>query len=152
MTRQEFIDNVCAFSDLIQFCYDEDLDICDEIYSEDRLDEYLREEIPEYLDDHDWVDLKYTLEDIPSDYEYYIRNGWMEFSAADDSDFDEYKENVLDEMDDNDYWDEDDEEEEEPIVQNNSESGDETPVEEEPVSIIELVNICHSQLININNI
>lgn len=152
MTRQEFIDEVCDFSDLISFCYDEDLETCDEIYSADRLDEYLREEIPEYLDDHDWVDLKYTLEDIPSDYEYYIRNGWMEFSAADDSDFDEYKENVLDEMDDNDYWDEDDEEEEEPIIQNNSESDDETPVEEEPVSIIELVNICHSQLVNINNI
>ena len=152
MTRQEFIDDVCSFSDLIQFCYEEELGTCDEIYSANRLDEYLREEILEYLDDHDWVDLKYTLDDIPTGYDYYVRTDWMEFYGADEDDFDDCKERVLDIMDDWDNWDEDAEEEEEPIVQNNSEFEDETPVEEEPVSIVELVNICHSQLININNI
>lgn len=151
MTRQEFIDEICDFGDLISFCYDEDLETCDEVYSADRLDEYIAEEVTDYLRNNYWFDLRDALYDIPSGYDYYIRTDWMEFSGADDDDFYEYKESVLDIMDDGDYWDEDDEEEE-PIVQNNSESDDETPVEEEPVSIVELVNICHSQLININNI
>lgn len=152
MTRQEFIDEICDFADLISFCCNEDLETCDEVYSADRLDEYIAEEVTDYLRNNYWYELRDALYDIPTGHDYYIRTDWMEFRGAYDDDFDEYKENVLDIMDDGGYWDEDDEEEEEPIVQNNSEFDDETPVEEEPVSIVELVNICHSQLININNI
>lgn len=110
MTRQEFIDNVTCWSDLITFCDDEGCDYCGNVYDEDLKDEYFDEHIVDMARNADgWSDLYRELDDIPTGYDYYIYNddGWF---GADYEDFDDYKNDVLEWADDHDVWDEEDDE------------------------------------------
>lgn len=111
MTREEFIENVRSWNDLLQFCYDEDCDYCEDVYDEDAKDDYFNEDIVDMARDaEDWRDLYRQLEDIPTGYDYYI-NGDYGWRGADDRDFEEYKSDVLSWGDDNGVWDEDEEDE-----------------------------------------
>lgn len=112
MTREEFIENVQSWNDLLQFCYDENCDYCEDVYDEDAKDDYFNNDIVDMARNaEDWRDLYRQLEDIPTGYDYYICGdyGWH---GADDGDFDEYKSDVLSWGDDREVWDEDDEEDE----------------------------------------
>lgn len=109
MTRQEFLDDVNSFSDLIDFCCDERIDYCYDIYDAYNLNEILMERI---ADMSDWTDVRGLLRDIPTGYDYYREDGYGGFEAADDY-FDDYKDEVLRHMDRNGGWDEDEEDDEE---------------------------------------
>lgn len=113
MTREEFIENIQCWSDLIGFCCDEGCDYCDDVYDEDAKDGYFDDELVEMARNaDDWRDLYRQLEDIPTGCDYYIRNAYDEWHGADDEDFDNYKEDILSWGDNSDIWDEEEEDDE----------------------------------------
>lgn len=114
MRRQEFIDDVTCWSDLIDFCYNEDIDLCEDVYNEERKDEYIDNHLDEICSDSTWQDVYRVLDDIPCGYEYYIIEDYYDIRPVEDSDFVHKKQEVLEWMTDNEYWD-DEEEEEEPV-------------------------------------
>lgn len=148
MTRQEFIDNVTTWSELLDFCYDESIYFCEDVYTEDAKDDYFNDMLVEMARDAgSWRELYDRLEEIPTGYDYYIRDDYGDFEGADDDDFDSRYEDVLEYMDDNEYWDDDEEEEvEEEPAPDDEDPEDEEPVEEEDVSIAELFTTCNSKL------
>ena len=113
MTRQEFIDDVTTWWELIDFCNDEGCDICEYVYSSDVYDDLINEDLHEMVKHESWQSIYDWLEDLPSGYDYY--DTYDDYVGLDNNwDFDRYKEDVL-EWADNDgtIWDEEPEEEEE---------------------------------------
>lgn len=145
MTRDEFIQNVTTWSELRSFCYDYECSVCSEVYSQDELDDYFNERLVDMARDaSDWSNLLESLEDIPTGASYYIRDDDGDFSEADESDFDDLKDEVLEWADyeevfddcDEDEEDYDDEEEPEPFVEEDPD--DRYEVGNEEMSIAEL--------------
>ena len=109
MTRQEFIETINDFSDLIEFCNDYNLSTCEDIMSDDTLDEEINYRLENYRDYFsNWREARDFLSDIDTSYYWYDQD----FNGI-DYDFDEYKERALGEGDDDGIWDDDEEEEEE---------------------------------------
>ena len=150
MTRQEFLDDVCDFDELREFCYDNDCTICDYIYDDDSKDDYINEHLSDMADDaDDWQSLYRTLNDIPTGYDYYCLSDYGDFYGLDDADFEGYKDEVLEWMDNNEYWDEDEDDEEEyfpPEDEYSEGEDDEESCEEDMQPIDELFSLCSEQL------
>lgn len=144
MTRNEFIDSVDRWHELVNFCYDEGCYICDDIYSEDTRDDFINEELVDLARDSDsWQDLLRNLQNVPDGYDYYERDDYGDWYGLNDyNDFDRYKNDVLEWMDERDAWDEDDDEEE--YIEPTSYAEDETPIDEEPIAIADLITGCNS--------
>lgn len=123
MTRQEFINDVSSWWELIDFCNDEGCDICSDVVDDDYKDEYVNEHLTEWARENTWQDLLDILRNIPDDSNYYRFDDYGDLESLDDySDFENYKEDVLNWADDRECWDEEDEE-------------DEYEVEEEPAPV-----------------
>lgn len=137
MTRQEFIDDIRYWSDLIDFCSDNGCDYCEDIYDSDAWNDYVNDDVAEMARNDGWRDILSVLQgyDEISGYDYYRRNDYGEWIGLDDDDFESYKDDVCEWMDNNDYWDEEDEEEP-PVSYVNPE--DVTPLEAEDVSMDDL--------------
>ena len=157
MTRQEFIDDVTTWSELKDFCYDNECDECDSVYDDYDRNECIDNRLTEMASNaSSWQDLLSELNDIPTGYDYYeeMDDGWR--GLDDDDDFERYKGYVMDWMDNGDYWDEEDEDNEdeeygeEPYYERPVEVSDEEPVAEEPIPVGELFTLCNSQLQTIN--
>lgn len=150
MTRQEFLDDVYDFRELMDFCYDNDCGICDDIYDDESKDEYINEHLSDMADNaDDWQSLYRTLDDIPTGYDYYRLDDYDDFNGLDDDDFDDYKNDVLEWMDDNEYWDEGEDDEEEyfpPEEEYSEEEDDEESCEEDMQPVDELFSLCSEQL------
>lgn len=151
MTRSEFINTVNEWLGLISFCYDEECDICDEIYSEDYRDDYINEFLVERAADFEsWRDLRNELVDIPTGYDYYKCNGLTDWEGLDNNDFDDYKQDVIDWMDDHDYWDEEDDDEELSLNRHRTDKEiqvdpeDLIPIDDKDISIIDLYRNCNN--------
>lgn len=111
MTREDFIENIQSWEDLISFCSDYGCDYCEDVYDDDQMDDYINETLVDMARNSDgWRDLRNMLNDIPTGYDYYIRDEYDEFREADDDEFEDYKSSVLEWGDDGDVWDEDEEE------------------------------------------
>ena len=144
MKRQEFIDEVCYWYQLIDFCSDEGCDFCENIYSDEERDDAINEDLYEWVRNMTWREILDTLQgyDGDSGYDYYLKNDYGEFEGLNNyEDFTSYKDDVLDWGDDNDIWDEDDEDEDEdeepqPYI----DPEDTTPLETEDISIEELLS------------
>ena len=156
MTRQEFIDDVTTWSELLDFCYDNESDICEDIVSFDTMDEEVESDLREEVGNRSWRDIRDLLCDIDTDYDFFRRNGILDYYPLDNhGDFDEYKDAVLDWMDDNGYWDDDEDDEEEyfdvvPYEElTTSEEEDEPAAESEDFSIGELMGMCSVQFLDI---
>lgn len=118
MTRDEFISDVLTFDELISFCREEEIyDIIDDVYDEDARDEYINDELYEYISENGWRTVRDALDDIPTGYSFYERVGWIEFAPLDDEDLDDFKGQVVNYMDRNNLWDEDEDEVEESQVE-----------------------------------
>lgn len=161
MTRQDFIENVNSWSELIDFCYDEDCDECENIYSEDSMDEQIDESLGIWIENYRWWDLKDILNDLPTDGDYfYCESSDTKWRALDDEDFENYKERVLLWMDRGEYWDEEYDEEDEYLEEENPplnseaqiESEDLVPIEDEDISVMELLSACDKELNSIKDI
>lgn len=143
MTRQQFIEEVADWYELIDFCNDEGCGYCDDVYSEESQDDYINEQLVDMARNADsWSELLDALNDIITGYDYYRRDDYGEWYGLDDYEFNEYKDDVLGWGDDNDIWEE--EEEEEPLPDEDDEDDD--FVVDEPMSIGELMGVCSSQL------
>ncbi len=127
MTRQEFIDDITTWSELIDFCHDENIDYCDNVYSDERYNDHINDELEDTARNEGWQDVRDWLTSLPSGYDYYIEDGYGEWEVADDDAFDDIRGEVIEYMDNNDYWDEDEEEEIEEYI----DPDDEAPVEDE---------------------
>lgn len=112
MTRREFIEEVTSWYELKNFCDEEQIDFCDNVYSDSEKDDYIDERLDEIITGSSWQDVYGVLDDIPTGYEYYFIEDVYDIRAAYDSDFDRLKQEVLEYYDNNEYWDE---EEEEPV-------------------------------------
>ena len=126
MTRNEFLESVVYWSELIDFCNDVGCSYCEDIFDEDGMNDYINERLIDWAREDSWQDLHARLDDIPSGYDYYLLDDYGEWQGLGDSDFDSYKDDVLEWMDSNGYWDEDDDEDE-------LDDEDEAPFEDEPV-------------------
>lgn len=146
MTRQEFIDDVNDWYDLIEFDRDNDLYVTEELIYGSSLSEYLNEDIATYIrHGGDWENLRDFLDNISEGYDAYRVDGELEYVALDDySDFGAYKHDVLEAADDENCFDyyEDDEDDEEPLRY-------EEPAKYETVNTEELFAIAES--VNENN-
>lgn len=112
MTRHEFIEDVGYWYELINFCYDYGCPCCDSIYDDDQKDEYFNDNLVEMARNADsWQDMLRELEDIPDGDDYYICDDYEDWQGVSDSDFGEYKDDVLQWADEHEVWDADDEEE-----------------------------------------
>lgn len=113
MTRNQFIEEVNCWSELLGFCYDYDCSYCEDVYNEDSKNDYFDSELVEYAKNaEDWQDMLEYLQNIPTGGDYYIKDDYDEWSEADDDDFDNYKDAVLEWGDNGEVWDEEEDEEE----------------------------------------
>lgn len=141
MTRQQFIEGINDWWELIDFCNDEGCNFCDDVYSEESRDDYINEHLVDMARDAgSWPELLDTLNDITTGYDYYRLNDYGEWFILDDYEFNQYKDDVLEWCDDNSIWEDD--EEEEPLP----DEEDDGFVADEPMSIGELMGVCSSQL------
>ena len=125
MTREEFQENVNSWYDLREFCNEYGCEGCSDIYSQGEMDEEIDNSIVDMAREAtDWRDLLSKLEDIPTEDEYYIKNGYGDFTEVDEEDFDYHKDDVFDWAENEGVFDEEDEEDEEP------EEGSEEDIEE----------------------
>lgn len=148
MTRQEFIDEISFWYELIDFCSDYGCDICDKVYDEYQRDEYLNEHIVQMTECvSDWSELRDSLEAIPTGYDYYIHTSYDEWEPLSDYMFDDYKQDVLDWGDINYIWDDSDEEE--PVPSSEDDEDCDFTINE-PFTIDELTNVCNRKLQQIN--
>jgi len=115
MTRQEWIDSIEDFDDLKRFCWENS--VCEEdlndVIDEDQLDEYVNEDVNDT--GRSWRDLRDALNDIPTGSYWYRCNGSFDYDALDDSDYRDYKSDVLSYLDGIDFFDGEEEEDDDGI-------------------------------------
>lgn len=105
MTRQEFVENVTSFGELIDFCQEEQIDTCDDIYDAEYINDIILENIREMCD---WEQIRDFISGIPAGCDYYREDGYGGYEDAGYY-FEDYKHDVLRYMDDTASWDEEDE-------------------------------------------
>ncbi len=140
MTRQDFIDDVQYWSELIDFCYEEGCYVCEDVYTSDQRDDRIDEGVSEMMRHNSWRTILDTLQtyDNQSGYEYYLLDGYGDWIGLDDDDFTSYKDDVVDWMDNNGRWDDEDDEDED--IPTGYTPEDITPIEAEDLSLNELFN------------
>lgn len=94
MTKQEFIEEVNDFWVLKDFCAENECWELDEIIDSDTLDDYVWEDIRDWNDS--WISLGEALCEISRGYDWYRRDGILDYVYMDNSDFIAYKDDVLD--------------------------------------------------------
>lgn len=132
MTRQEFVDEVCSWSDLIDFCSDNRLDFTDDIYDEGGRDDYVNEGLVDMARENTWDELWSILDRIPTGYEYY-RYDYGDWDGLTDDDFYDLKQEVEEYCARNGYFDDEEEEEPEETEDEPEEEDEEPEEEEEPI-------------------
>ena len=151
MTRNDFLNNVTEWWELLDFCSDEGCYICEDIIDSDQLDEYVEEDIRDT--NYSWRDIRDSLSEIPTGYGYYRMNGSFDYDGMDENDFDSYKDDVLEWGDNNGVWedepDEDDDFDTDAMFNEEDSEPDESPVEDEDFSIGELMGFCGVVLLDI---
>ena len=110
MTRQEFLDTVNEFDDLIVFCDEEGCDYCEGIYSADGREDRINELLSDWEANWGWRDIMDFLRDEANKdgYAWYVESDGT-LDGLTDEDFERYKSDVLSWMDDGGYWDDPDE-------------------------------------------
>lgn len=138
MTRAEFYENVTTWRDLKNFCYDEQCEICDDIYDEEGRDDYINDCLMDWARLDSWSELLVRLEDIPTGYDYYRCDDYGEWEGLDDDDFDEIRDEVAEWMDENGYWGDDEEEADDEEDAPFTDPEDAEPIDDEDCSLGEL--------------
>lgn len=147
MTRQEFVEDVYSWGDLIAFCCDEGLSHCEDVYTDNDKDECINEDLIEMARDaSNWLDLLDTLRSIPTGCYYYRKDDYGEWYGLcdEDSDFNDTKDEILNYCDENNIWDEEVEESE--LEETEEATDDDTFEVDESASVEELMSVCNSQL------
>ena len=105
MTRDEFVEEITGFGDLISFCCDNGYsELVDYIYDRESTNDVVMDGIQlDYLGCNTWTELRDRLDEIPDCDWYDIEWGYEE------ADFDCKKAEVLAYLDHDGFWDEEDE-------------------------------------------
>lgn len=127
MTRQEFIDSINYWDELIEFCSDKGCDYCDDLHDAYQWDNCIEDDVREIIRNSGWRDVLSTLQDYEdlSGYEFYRRDEYGDWYGLDNNDFDQYKNDILAWADDNGIWNDDEEEGSQPY-----DTEDEIPLED----------------------
>lgn len=112
MKRSEFDDEINSLSDLIDFCSEEGCPICDDLIDDDSRDEYISEDLESMVRDEGWRDIRSWLDNIPTGYDYWIRDQWGDWEGYDEYQYEGFADDVVEWMDEHEQWDPEDEEEE----------------------------------------
>lgn len=129
MTRQEFIDDVLDFQQLVDFASEFGYEF-DDAYSEESYDDVINDELTE--NDQGWQDVKDWLNSLPDGYDFYIRDRWGDWEGRSSDDIDDLKEEFLNWADDDGgVFDEEYEEEEAEEEEAEEEELEEEETEEE---------------------
>ena len=108
MKRSEF-DELTTLNELIEFGQEAELGCVEDIYYEDAMNEDVYDDIRSW--EYSWQELGSCLVNLPEGYEWYRRNGCLDFEGLSDRyDFDDLRNAIIDEMEG--YWDAEDEEDE----------------------------------------
>lgn len=137
MTRQDFIDSVTSWQALLDFCYEYDCNVCEDIVAGSDLRDCIAEYFENFARDYSWVDIRDWLNRIDEDADYYYRDGSFEYSSV-DADFEDYKSDVLDWCDEDAtiFHEEDDSDEYE-----DEESDEDLSIDESDFTIDELLTM-----------
>lgn len=140
MTREEFLTESQSWDwyELMSFCEEMDCMLCKDIYGEDERDEYIDDYLEDIVRTDNWRDVRDFLNNLSDDYEFYERDDYGGWHALDDGDLITRIRDVIEWMDGRDLWDEEGEEEED--------EEDATPIEDEDISISELLVACNKGL------
>lgn len=118
MNRQEFIDNVEDVADFLSFCFDNNYDSYAEcIYDDSSRDDYINEQLPEMVSYNSWYEIRDTLNSLSDqgNYDYWRRDNYGDWNGIDDDEFEYMKNDLLERLDEDNFFDDDEgEEEEEP--------------------------------------
>lgn len=118
MYRQDFVDGITTWCELLDFCYENDCDSCADIETADSYSDWIDNNLVSWARNDTWQDLLERLRDLENNdgYDYYV---WDDYDSvyrpADDRDFETYKGYVLTWGDEEGIWEdyeEDDEEDE----------------------------------------
>lgn len=115
MTRKEFLEEVTDVSDLYDFCnengyYGHVEDLC----SADSYNEWLDEEFSEAMRYNTWTEVRDMMNntDDPYDSDWWVRDDYGEWNPADYDWFIEARDNLLEELEDDSFFDEEEEDDE----------------------------------------
>ena len=110
MTKREFIRGITHWEYLLEFCYNEDCDICEDIYSASGIDRQIEQDLDDAMQSGmSWVEIRERLNGIVvTEHRYYRNDGLMVYTGLNnEDDFARYKRLVIEWMDE--YgWDEED--------------------------------------------
>lgn len=107
MTRDEFINSISDWTQLLSFCCRYRCDLCDDVYDVRDRDRKIKEDIASWFEDDTLFGIKDTLRKIPDDNIGWFRyDGDRRWSRLNDTgDFFDYKSRVLTWCDSVGLWD-----------------------------------------------
>lgn len=125
MTLQEFDDDITLFYELKDFCSENECSYLEEYF--DDLDEEVNSDLYEWVryNDYDWEDVLSALSGISTGYDFYRRDGQLDYMGCDNEDFETLKNDVrewaiengiFDESEEDDDDEDDDMEERRPLL------------------------------------
>lgn len=104
MTRQQFIDEINTWDELICWCNDHGCYYCEDIYSDQSRDDRIDEALEDWASSNSWYDLRDILNGLETGYDYWRRDDWGDWYGV-DNDFDAYFSDVLSWADENGEFD-----------------------------------------------
>lgn len=112
MTLREFDEDITVFYELKDFCEREGSSYLDEYF--DELDTEVNNDLYELIryNEYDWEDVRDSLSNIGTGYDFYRRDGSFDYLGCDDEDFDNLKADVREWAIENGIFDDDDEDDE----------------------------------------
>lgn len=113
MTLREFDEDITLFYELKDFCERNECSYLDEYF--DDLDAEVNSELYEWIryNDCDWEDVRDSLSSIATGYDFYRRDGSLDYMGCDAEDFDTLKNDVRDWAIENEIFDDDEDDNEE---------------------------------------
>lgn len=117
MTKQEFIEKIVDVESLFEFCSEYGYEsYTDCLYSSDAYDEYLEDDFAEAIRNNSWREVRDMMNNIddPYDESWWVRDDdYYEFSPADDEWLQDTRNELLEELEDDEFFEEEDEDDEE---------------------------------------
>lgn len=126
MTKNQFVQEVTNWSELIDFCWINDFDFCSDVVSADDRDELICDHIRDFICGHfSWHELFLLLDQESSnmEFEYYRCNGILDFDGLEQEDFEWTLENVIRQLDAANWWDSEDPDDKQTVAEAWQESG-----------------------------
>lgn len=114
MNRQDFVDNINYISELIEFCNDYGYEShIEQIYDDEQRNDAIEEQINERREYERWWEIRDWLYNLESEgsYDYWRLDDYGDWYGLDDSDFEDMKESVLRELDEDNFFDNEEDEE-----------------------------------------